>query len=427
MVKVLKSGTAAGALERRDSEVREVVERIIADVRERGDAAVRDYSTRFDHWSPPRFRLSPEDIQRLTSNVPAQVRDDIAFAQTQIRGFAEAQRRSITDFEIEPLPGVRLGQRTIPIASAGCYVPGGRYAMVASAHMSVLTAKVAGVSRVVAVTPPLHGSPPAATITAMAMAGADEIYVLGGVHAVAALALGTETIEAVDFIAGPGNAYVAEAKRQLFGQVGIDLFAGPTEILVLADHSADPELVACDLLGQAEHGPESPAILITTSEELGHAVIKEVDRQLSTLSTADVAGTAWRNRGEVRVVTDIDEAIAEADRLAAEHVEVLTSEPRYVLERMRNYGAMFLGAGTTVAYGDKTIGTNHILPTRGAARYTGGLWVGKYLKTVTYQECDEAASVRIGEITARLCELEGFAGHKATADLRVRRFSQRAE
>jgi sulfopropanediol 3-dehydrogenase len=244
---------------------------------------------------------------------------------------------------------------------------------------------------------------------------------------VAALALGTETIEAVDFIAGPGNAYVAEAKRQLFGQVGIDLFAGPTEILVLADHSADPELVACDLLGQAEHGPESPAILITTSEELGHAVIKEVDRQLSTLSTADVAGTAWRNRGEVRVVTDIDEAIAEADRLAAEHVEVLTSEPRYVLERMRNYGAMFLGAGTTVAYGDKTIGTNHILPTRGAARYTGGLWVGKYLKTVTYQECDEAASVRIGEITARLCELEGFAGHKATADLRVRRFSQRAE
>jgi sulfopropanediol 3-dehydrogenase len=427
MVKVLKSGTAAGALERRDSEVREAVERIIADVRERGDAAVRDYSTRFDHWSPPRFRLSPEDIQRLTSNVPAQVRDDIAFAQTQIRGFAEAQRRSITDFEIEPLPGVRLGQRTIPIASAGCYVPGGRYAMVASAHMSVLTAKVAGVSRVVAVTPPLHGSPPAATITAMAMAGADEIYVLGGVHAVAALALGTETIEAVDFIAGPGNAYVAEAKRQLFGQVGIDLFAGPTEILVLADHSADPELVACDLLGQAEHGPESPAILITTSEELGHAVIKEVDRQLSTLSTADVAGTAWRNRGEVRVVTDIDEAIAEADRLAAEHVEVLTSEPRYVLERMRNYGAMFLGAGTTVAYGDKTIGTNHILPTRGAARYTGGLWVGKYLKTVTYQECDEAASVRIGEITARLCELEGFAGHKATADLRVRRFSQRAE
>jgi sulfopropanediol 3-dehydrogenase len=427
MVKVLKSGTAAGALERRDSEVREAVERIIADVRERGDAAVRDYSTRFDHWSPPRFRLSPEDIQRLTSNVPAQVRDDIAFAQTQIRGFAEAQRRSITDFEIEPLPGVRLGQRTIPIASAGCYVPGGRYAMVASAHMSVLTAKVAGVSRVVAVTPSLHGSPPAATITAMAMAGADEIYVLGGVHAVAALALGTETIEAVDFIAGPGNAYVAEAKRQLFGQVGIDLFAGPTEILVLADHSADPELVACDLLGQAEHGPESPAILITTSEELGHAVIKEVDRQLSTLSTADVAGTAWRNRGEVRVVTDIDEAIAEADRLAAEHVEVLTSEPRYVLERMRNYGAMFLGAGTTVAYGDKTIGTNHILPTRGAARYTGGLWVGKYLKTVTYQECDEAASVRIGEITARLCELEGFAGHKATADLRVRRFSQRAE
>jgi sulfopropanediol 3-dehydrogenase len=423
-VEIMKPSRAAGAREQHDQLVRESVTDIIAAVRERGDAAVRELSDRFDHWSPPQFRLDADQIESIVAGLPPRVREDITYAQAQIRRFAEAQRQSIRDFEVETLPGVRLGQRHIPIAAAGCYVPGGRYAMVASAHMSVLTAKVAGVPRVVAMTPPLHGAAPAATIAAMALAGADEIYVLGGVHGVAAMALCTATISPVDFIAGPGNAYVAEAKRQLFGHVGIDLFAGPTEILIIADATADAELIACDLLGQAEHGPTSPAILITTSESLGRAVIAEVDRQLLTLPTAEVAGQAWRDYGEVRLVADLEEAAHEADLIASEHVEILTSEPRYFLERLQNYGALFLGAGTTVAYGDKVIGTNHILPTRGAARYTGGLWVGKYLKTVTYQECSEEASAQLGAVVSRLCELEGFAGHKATADLRVRRFSR---
>jgi sulfopropanediol 3-dehydrogenase len=422
-MEILKPGRATGVWGQHDQLVQETVAGIIAAVRERGDAAVREYSERFDHWSPSRFRLDAEQIEAIVAGLPPRTRDDIAYAQARIRQFAEAQRQSIHDFELETLPGVRLGQRHIPIAAAGCYVPGGRYAMVASAHMSVLTAKIAGVPRVVAMTPPLHGAPPAATVAAMALAGADEIYILGGVHGVAALALGTDTIAPVEFIAGPGNAYVAEAKRQLYGQVGIDLLAGPTEILIVADATADAELVACDLLGQAEHGPDSPAVLITTSESLGRAVIAEVDRQLLTLPTAEAAGQAWRDYGEVRLVADLDEAVYEADRLASEHVEILTSEPRYFLERLRNYGALFLGAGTTVAYGDKVIGTNHILPTRGAARYTGGLWVGKYLKTVTYQECSPEASAHLGAIASRLCELEGFAGHKATADLRVRRFT----
>jgi sulfopropanediol 3-dehydrogenase len=419
-MEILKSGRAAGTRDQQDQRVRETVTGIIEAVRERGDAAVREFSERFDRWSPPRFRLDAEQIESITAGLPPQVREDITYAQSQIRRFAEAQRQSIHDFELETLPGVRLGQRHMPIATAGCYVPGGRYAMVASAHMSVLTAKVAGVPRVVAMTPPLHGAPPAATVAAMALAGADEIYILGGVHGMAAMAIGTATLPPVDFIAGPGNAYVAEAKRQLFGQVGIDLIAGPTEILIVADATADAELVACDLLGQAEHGPESPAVLITTSESLGRAVIAEVDRQLATLPTAEVAGRAWRDYGEVRLVADLDEAVYEADRMASEHVEILTGEPRYFLERLHNYGALFLGAGTTVAYGDKVIGTNHILPTRGAARYTGGLWVGKYLKTVTYQECSADASAQLGIIASRLCDLEGFAAHKATADLRVR-------
>jgi sulfopropanediol 3-dehydrogenase len=422
-MEILKPGRATGVWGQHDQLVQETVAGIIAAVRERGDAAVREYSERFDHWSPSRFRLDAEQIEAIVAGLPPRTRDDIAYAQARIRQFAEAQRQSIHDFELETLPGVRLGQRHIPIAAAGCYVPGGRYAMVASAHMSVLTAKIAGVPRVVAMTPPLHGAPPAATVAAMALAGADEIYILGGVHGVAALALGTDTIAPVEFIVGPGNAYVAEAKRQLYGQVGIDLLAGPTEILIVADATADAELVACDLLGQAEHGPDSPAVLITTSESLGRAVIAEVDRQLLTLPTAEAAGQAWRDYGEVRLVADLDEAVYEADRLASEHVEILTSEPRYFLEHLRNYGALFLGAGTTVAYGDKVIGTNHILPTRGAARYTGGLWVGKYLKTVTYQECSPEASAHLGAIASRLCELEGFAGHKATADLRVRRFT----
>lgn len=419
-MEMLKSGQAAGTREQQDQRVRETVTGIIEAVRERGDAALREFSERFDHWSPPRFRLDAEQIEAITAGLPPQVREDITYAQAQIRRFAEAQRQSIHDFELETLPGVRLGQRHLPVATAGCYVPGGRYAMVASAHMSVLTAKVAGVPRVVAMTPPLHGAPPAATVAAMALAGADEIYILGGVHGMAAMAIGTETLPPVDFIAGPGNAYVAEAKRQLYGQVGIDLIAGPTEILIVADATADAELVACDLLGQAEHGPESPAVLITTSESLGRAVIAEVDRQLATLPTAEVAGRAWRDYGEVRLVADLNEAVLEADRAAFEHVEILTSDPRYFLERLHNYGALFLGSGTTVAYGDKVIGTNHILPTRGAARYTGGLWVGKYLKTVTYQECSAEASAQLGVIASRLCDLEGFAAHKATADLRVR-------
>lgn len=423
-MRILKPGRTAIPREQHDQLVRETVAGIIAAVRERGDDAVREYSERFDRWNPPQFRLDATQIASLVAGLPPQVRDDITYAQAQIRRFAEAQRQSMHDFEVETLPGVRLGQRHIPISAAGCYVPGGRYAMVASAHMSVLTAKVAGVPRVVAMTPPLRGASPAATVAAMALAGADEIYILGGVHGVAALALGTETIAPVEFLAGPGNAYVAEAKRQLFGQVGIDLIAGPTEILIVADATADAELVACDLLGQAEHGPDSPAVLITTSESLGRAVIAEVDRQLATLPTAEVAGRAWRDYGEIRLVADLEEAVDEADRLASEHVEIITSEPRYFLERLHNYGALFLGSGTTVAYGDKVIGTNHILPTRGAARYTGGLWVGKYLKTVTYQECSPEAGAHLGAIASRLCELEGFAGHKATADLRVRRFTR---
>jgi sulfopropanediol 3-dehydrogenase len=421
-VKVLKSGAVQATKGRGDPVVRETVERILADVQTRGDAAVREYSTRFDQWSPPSFRLDPAAVEACVAELDPQTRQDIDFAQAQIRRFAEAQRRSISDFEVESLPGIRLGQRTIPVASAGCYVPGGRYAMVASAHMSIITAKVAGVPRVVAMTPPLHGKPPSATVAAMALAGADDIYLLGGAHGMAALAFGTESIAAVDFLAGPGNAYVAEAKRQLYGQVGIDLYAGPTEILIVADESADAELVACDLLGQAEHGPDSAAILVTTSEELGLAVLTEVARQLDGLATGEVAGKAWRDFGEVRVVGDLDEAAQQANAVASEHVEILTRDPRLFLDSLHNYGAAFLGEDTTVAYGDKVIGTNHILPTRGAARYTGGLWVGKYLKTVTYQECSEAAGAGIGEVAARLCELEGFVAHKATADLRVRRF-----
>ncbi|HVX47607.1 MAG TPA: histidinol dehydrogenase [Mycobacteriales bacterium] len=403
-------------------DVSATVAQIIDDVRTRGDAAVREWSAKLDGWEPESFRLPEAEIERTVAGVDPRVRADIEFCQAQVRTFAEAQRRSLTDFEIETLPGVTLGQRNIPVAAAGAYVPGGRYAMVASAHMTIVTAKVAGVDRVTAVTPPYQGAAPAETVAAMHLAGADEIFLLGGVQAVAALALGTETIGRVDLLAGPGNAYVAEAKRQLFGEVGIDLFAGPTEILVIADDTADPVVVATDLLSQAEHGPESPAVLITTSEKLGRAVIAEVERQLPDLPTRDLAGPAWRDFGAVAVVGSLADAVALADDYAYEHVEVLTAEPRYFLERMRNYGALFLGEGTTVAYGDKTIGTNHVLPTRKAARYTGGLWVGKYLKTVTYQECTPEASARIGEVCARQCRVEKFEGHARAADARVRKF-----
>ncbi len=414
------SSVTAGAA---TPEVEATVRSVLDEIRDGKDAAVRALSNRFDGWNPPSFRLSPSEIDAAIESLPNSVIEDIEFAQAQVRRFAEAQRAALKDIEVETLPGVRLGHRNIPVGSVGCYIPGGRYAMVASAHMTVLTAKVAGVPRVVACTPPLRGAVPAATVAAMAMAGADEIYLLGGIQAMGAMALGTETIARVDMLVGPGNAYVAEAKRQLFGHVGIDLIAGPTEVLVIADDSADAEMVATDLLGQAEHGPTSPAALITTSEQLGHDTLAEIERQLQDLETADTAGAAWRDYGQVIVVEDDEQAALEADRLAYEHVEVLARNPRWYLDRLRNYGALFLGKETNVAYGDKVIGTNHTLPTMGAARYTGGLWVGKFLKTVTYQEVEPSATAAIGETCARLCELEGFSAHKRQADLRARRYA----
>ena len=423
MAEYLKRGMSRDESHAADAKVRETVAGILEDIDRRGDEAVRELSERFDDWSPESFRLSQEEIRDLVSSLPRRTIEDIEFAQAQIRRFAEAQREALKDVEVETLPGVVLGHKNIPVNSVGCYVPGGRYPMVASAHMSVVTARVAGVERVVACTPPIGGEPNAATVAAMAMGGADEIYLLGGVQAVAAMALGTGAIDPVDMIVGPGNAFVAEAKRQLFGRVGIDLLAGPTEVLVIADETADAEMVATDLLGQAEHGPTSPAILITTSENLARELPAEIERQLETLPTADVAREAWENHGEIIVVADEQEALTEADRIASEHVEVLTRNPRFFLENMTNYGALFLGPETNVAYGDKVIGTNHTLPTKGAARYTGGLWVGKFLKTVTYQEVAPGASAMVGEYCSRLCEIENFAGHKRQADLRVRRYS----
>jgi sulfopropanediol 3-dehydrogenase len=406
----------------RQRELRDTVARIIADVDGRGDQAVHEWSARLDRWERDSFSLDEAEIQHAVDSVPGDVIEDVRFSQAQVRRFAEAQRAAIADVELETVPGVTLGHRNIPVASAGAYVPGGRHPMVASAQMSIVTAKVAGVDRVAAATPPLAGELPAATVAAMHLAGTDEIYCLGGAQAIAALALGTETITPVDFIAGPGNAYVVEAKRQLFGRVGIDLLAGPTEILVIADETADAELVAADLLGQAEHGPSSPAILVTTSAKLAAEAELEVARQLESLPTRDVAGAAWRDHGEIRVVADDEEALSEADALAFEHVEVQTRDPGWYLERLRNYGSLFLGETTTVAYGDKTIGTNHILPTARAARYTGGLWVGKYLKTVTYQRATPEASSEIAEICARQCRLESFEGHARSCDLRAERW-----
>jgi sulfopropanediol 3-dehydrogenase len=420
----LKHGITEAASRAADEAVRQTVEAILRDVEARGDAAVRAYSEQFDGWSPPEFRLSPAAVAALVHRVDPAVIADIEFAQRQIRTFAVAQRNALRDLEVETLPGVTLGHKNIPVQSVGCYIPGGRYPMIASAHMSILTAKVAGVPRVAACTPPYQGRAHAETIAAMALAGADEIYVLGGVQAVAAMGIGTESIPAVDMLVGPGNAYVADAKRQLFGRVGIDLLAGPTEILVIADDSAAPEMVATDLLGQAEHGPTSPAVLVTTSRTLADLVTKEIDRQLTVLPTADLAGVAWRDYGRIILVEDDEEAVRVADDLASEHVEVLTRDPQFFLDRLTNYGSLFLGPETNVAYGDKVIGTNHILPTRRAARYTGGLWVGKFLKTVTYQRVTAEASVTIGEYCSRLCAIERFWGHKEQADLRVRRYSR---
>ena len=423
MIRTLKAGRSQEAKAEASAEVRSAVESILADVAERGDEAVRHYSESFDGWTPESFLLTESEIEACVASVPEQTVDDVRFAQEQIRGFALAQRAALADVEVETLPGVFLGHRNIPVESVGCYVPGGRYPMVASAHMSVVTAKAAGVPRVVACAPPFDGAPHPAIVTAMHLGGADEILVLGGVQAVAAMALGTATVDPVDMLVGPGNAYVAEAKRQLFGRVGIDLLAGPTETLVIADETCDPQLAAADLLGQAEHGPTSPAILLTTSLELAEAVPAAIEAELGWLPTADVARTAWEECGEIILCDTVDELVSEADRIASEHVQVMTRDPDVFLERMRNYGALFLGPRTNVAFGDKVIGTNHTLPTMRAARYTGGLWVGKFLKTCTYQriETDEA-SAAIGEVCSRLCELEGFAGHKEQADIRVRRY-----
>lgn len=426
MIQELKTGKTEEEREEADQKVRQTVEGIITDVKARGDTAVRDLSEKFDKWAPDSFRLSPEQIAEVVASVSPRTIEDIKFAQVQIRNFAQKQRDSMHDVEVETLPGIVLGHKNLPIDSVGCYVPGGRYPMVASAHMSVLTAKVAGVRRVVACTPPINGKLPAETIAAMHFAGADEIYILGGVQAIAGMAIGTETIAPVDMLVGPGNAFVAEAKRQLFGRVGIDLLAGPTETLIIADETSDAEMCATDLLGQAEHGPNSPAYLLTTSRALAEAVPGEIARQLETLETADVASVAWEEYGRIILCDTVDEMVQVADEIASEHVQVLTADPQYFLDNMKNYGALFLGKETNVAYGDKVIGTNHTLPTRKAARYTGGLWVGKFIKTVTYQRCTEEASAMIGEYCSRLCAIENFAGHKAQADLRVARYGKQA-
>jgi sulfopropanediol 3-dehydrogenase len=426
MARFLKRGMDASAIKAADAKVRETVESILAQVDDKKDLAIRELSKQFDNWEPKDFRLSPTEIERAISQVSKRDLDDIKFAQAQVRNFAQKQRDTMKDLEVETLPGVILGHRHIPVNAIGCYVPGGRYPMVASAHMSIVTARVAGVKRIIACAPPFKGGPHPAIVAAMHFGGADEIYVLGGVQAVAAMALGTETIGAVDMIVGPGNAYVAEAKRQLFGRVGIDLLAGPTETLVIADDSVDGEICATDLLGQAEHGPTSPAILLTNSEKLARDTMSEIERLLKILPTADAAGKAWADFGEVIVCADQDEMVREADRIASEHVQVMTRDPDYFLNNMKNYGSLFLGSRTNVAYGDKVIGTNHTLPTKKAARYTGGLWVGKFLKTCTYQKVlTDQASAMIGEYCSRLCILEGFSAHAEQANVRVRRYGGR--
>jgi sulfopropanediol 3-dehydrogenase len=422
MIRYLKEGRSAEDSASDDAKVRATVETMLGEIGRRGDAAVREYSAKLDQWSPPSFRLTKAEIEDCYRKLPQQAIDDIRFAQEQVRRFAEVQRGALRDVEVETLPGVILGHRNVPVESVGCYVPGGKYPLVASAHMSVVTAKVAGVPRVIATAPPWQGAPAPAIVVAMDMAGADEIYTLGGVQGIGAMALGTETIKGVDMLVGPGNAYVAEAKRQLFGRVGIDLFAGPTETLVIADESVDGELCAADLLGQAEHGPNSPAVLLTNSEKLAHETMREVERQLTILPTGDVAGRAWRDFGQVIVCDSYEEMVQKADEIASEHVQVMTRDPDYFLKNMRNYGALFLGPETNVSYGDKVIGTNHTLPTKKAARYTGGLWVGKFIKTCTYQKVTREASVVVGEYCSRLCALEGFAGHKEQADIRLRRY-----
>jgi sulfopropanediol 3-dehydrogenase len=422
-IRYLKEGKSALERSEDDAKVRQIVETTLSDIEARGDAAVRELAEKFDNYSPPSYRLSESEIQALISEVSPRDIEDIKFAQAQVRKFAEAQRASMQDIEVETLPGVILGHKNIPVQSVGCYVPAGKFPMVASAHMSVLTASVAGVPRIVASTPPFQGKPNPAVIAAMHMGGAHEIYVLGGMQGIGAMALGTETIEPVHMLVGPGNAFVAEAKRQLFGKVGIDLFAGPTETMVIADETVDAEICATDLLGQAEHGYNSPAVLLTNSQKLAQDTLAEIDRLLMILPTSDTASVSWRDYGEVIVCDTYDEMLQMADEIASEHVQVMTDRDDWFLEKMTCYGALFLGPRTNVANGDKVIGTNHTLPTKKAGRYTGGLWVGKFLKTHSYQKIttDEAAA-QIGAYGSRLCILEGFVGHAEQCNVRVRRY-----
>lgn len=410
----------------RNEQVKHDVSRILLDIEQRGDAAVRELSVRFDGWERTDYRLSEAEIKACVARLSEREYDDILFAQAQVRRFADAQRQSMLNVEIESIPGVILGHRHIPVNAAGCYVPGGKYPLLASAHMSIVTAKSAGVKNITTAAPPFQGKPAPYIVAAQALGGADAIYSLGGIQAVAAMAIGTESISPVDIIVGPGNAYVAEAKRQLFGRVGIDLFAGPTETLLITDDSVDGELCATDLLGQAEHGVDSPAVMLTTSRALALDTLREIERLLVKLPTEKIAREAWDNFGEIILCEDYQEMVRLSDEYASEHVQIMTHDDDYVMQQLSNYGALFVGARTNVSYGDKVIGTNHTLPTNKAARYTGGLWVGKYIKTCTYQRIlTDQASAQIGEYCSRLCLMEGFVGHAEQANIRVRRYGNK--
>ena len=424
MLKYIKESKPDSIISEDRQSIEDTVRSILSDIRKNGHTAVQNYSEKFDKWRPESFKLSKKDIEDSISQLNNSEIEDIKFAQSQIRNFALKQLATMNELEVETLPGVFLGHKHIPIENVGCYIPGGRYPMVASAHMSILTAKVAGVKRVIACAPPHNGGAHPATISAMHFAGADEIYLIGGVQAIGAMGIGTEMIKPVNMIVGPGNSYVAEAKKQMFGEVGIDLIAGPTETLVIADESSDGEICATDLLGQAEHGPTSPAILITTSEKLAQDTLTEIKRLLDILPTSNITKISWENFGEIILCKDEEDMLIEANKLSYEHVQVMTKNPTFFLDNLKNFGSLFLGEETNVAYGDKVIGTNHTLPTKKASRYTGGLWVGKFLKTCTYQRIENKnTSSEVGEICSRLSLIEGFAGHAEQANIRVRRYS----